>query len=66
LYEETDTIFDLFNQEGYYLYKIKMREINPKIIKKGFIYTYRSNPDTGYFKVEKHKIKNWNQIKKEK
>ena len=63
MHEEIDTFFDLFSQEGYYLYKVKIPEINPQIIKKGFTYTYRSDPNTGYYKVERFKIKNWEQIK---
>jgi hypothetical protein len=61
--EEEDTYFDLFDKKGYYLYRIKIHEINPRIIKKGFIYTYRTDPDSGYYKVERYKIKNWEQIK---
>jgi hypothetical protein len=63
LHKEIDTFFDLFSQEGYYLYKVKIPEINPHIIKMGYIYTLRYNPDTGYYKVERFKIKNWEQIK---
>jgi len=60
---EKDTSFDLFNQEGYYLHKIKIHEIRLEVIKKGFIYTYRTDPDSGYYKVERYRIKNWDQVK---
>jgi hypothetical protein len=63
LHDETDTFFDLFSQEGFYLYRVKIPEINPWIIKKGFIYTFKSDPDSGYYKVERFIIKNWDQIK---
>jgi len=63
LHEEIDNYFDLFNQEGYYLYKIKIHEISPDIIKKGFAYTFKANPDTGYYKIERFRIKNWDKIK---
>ncbi len=60
---EEDTYFDLFNKEGYYLYKVKIHEINPRIIKNGCVYTRRTDPDTGYYKVERYRIKNWDKIK---
>ncbi len=62
--KEEDTYFDFFNKEGYYLYKIKIHEISPKVIKKGCLYTFRQDEDTGYYKIERYKIKNWGQIKK--
>lgn len=62
--KEEDTYFDFFNKEGYYLYKIKIHEISPKVIKKGYLYTYRQDEDTGYYKIERYKIKNWGQVKK--
>jgi len=62
--EEEDTYFDFFNKEGYYLYKIKIPEISPKVIKKGYLYTFRQDEDTGYYKIERYKIKNWGQVNK--
>jgi hypothetical protein len=41
---EEDTYFDCFNKEGYYLYKVKIHEINPRIIKNGCVYTFRTDP----------------------
>lgn len=55
--------YDLFSQEGYYLYKTKIYDIFPNIIKNGFIYTSKSDPDTGYYKVKRYRIKNWDKIK---
>jgi len=63
LKEEIDTYFDVFGIEGYYLYKIKIHEVKLYIIKKGCLYTYRQDEDTGYYKIERYKIKNWGQIK---
>ncbi len=63
--KEEDTYFDFYNKEGYYLYKIKIHKISPKAIKKGYLYTFRQDEDTGYYKIERYKIKNWGQIKKE-
>ena len=61
---EEDTFYDLFNQEGYYLHKVKIHKVNPRVIKNGCIYTSRTDPDTGYYLVERYAIKNWDQIKK--
>jgi hypothetical protein len=63
---EEDTYFDFFNKDGYYLYKVKIHGINPNIIKKGYVYRFQFDPDTGYPRAERYKIKNWDQIKKEK
>lgn len=60
---EEDTSFDCFSKEGYYLYKVKIHKINPRVIKNGCVYTYRTDPDTGYYKVERYRIKNWDQVK---
>ncbi len=60
---EEDTYFDFFNKEGYYLYRVKIREVNPRVIKNGCIYTFRTDPDTDYYKVERYRITNWDQIK---
>lgn len=60
---EEDTYFDCFSKEGYYLYRVKIHEVNPRVIKNGCIYTYRTDPDTGYYKVERYRITNWDQVK---
>ncbi len=60
---EEDTSFDCFSKEGYYLYNVKIHKINPRVIKNGCVYTYRTDPDTGYYKVERYRIKNWDQVK---
>jgi len=64
LHPEDFTYYDFFNKQGYYFYKIKISDITPRVIKKGYIYTYGSDPDTGYYEIERYKIKNWDQIKK--
>lgn len=55
--------YEIFSQEGYYLHKLKIYNIFPNIIKNGFIYTSKSDSDTGYYKVKRYRIKNWDQIK---
>jgi hypothetical protein len=64
LHREDYTYFDFFNRQGYYFYKIKISDVYPRVIKKGCIYTYGSNPDTGYYEIERYRIKNWDQVKK--
>jgi len=64
LHPEDYTYYDFFNKQGYYFYKIKISDITPRVIKKGFIYTYGSDPDTGFYEIERYRIKNWDQIKK--
>jgi len=56
--------YDLFNPKGYYLYKVIMKEARwPKIIKSGCIYATGMDEETGYFKVKRYRIKNWDRIK---
>jgi len=63
LAEKKELNCDLFNRKGYYIYKVKIQAVVPRLIKNGYIYTSFSNPKTGYFKVKRYIIKNWNQIK---
>ena len=54
-------IFDLFNKEGYCLYRVKI-SFMPKIIKNGYVYRIQPDED-GYLFIKRYKIKNWGQIK---
>ena len=54
--------FDVFNQAGYYLYKVKM-PFFPRLIKHGFIYQIAFDQETGYWRVIRYKIKNWDNVK---
>jgi hypothetical protein len=60
--EGTETVFDLFDPEGYYLYKITM-PITPRIIADGYVYSCEDDPSTEFVKVKRYKIKNWEQIR---
>lgn len=62
--DDRNQYFDLFNKEGYYIYKIKI-PLNPNIITKRYVYSAKRDPDTDYIKVIRYKIKNWEQIKEE-
>lgn len=55
--------YDLFDIKGYYLYNIKIKPLLLEVIKKGYIYTYEISKETGYIKVKRYKIKNWEQIR---
>jgi hypothetical protein len=54
--------FDVFCQKGYYIYRTNL-PLFPNIIKNGYIYNIEFNQDTGYSKIKRYKIKNWEQIK---
>jgi hypothetical protein len=60
--EGKGTEFDLFDQEGYYLYKVII-PITPIIIAEGYVYSFEDDPNTDYVKVKRHKIKNRDQLK---
>lgn len=34
-----------------------------RVIKKGFIYTYKTSKESGYIRVKRYKIKNWEMIR---
>ena len=61
--EDRSEVFDLFSEEGYFIYRVEM-PLPPSIIRNGCIYRTESDRDTGYIKVKRYKIKNWEQIKK--
>lgn len=54
--------FDMFNKDGYFLYKVKIPILYP-VIKSGYIYTREYDQESGYSKIKRYKIKNWEQIK---
>jgi hypothetical protein len=56
--------YDLFNKEGYFLYRVKMPHFGfPRIIKNGYIYTHIRDSVTGYIQIKRYKIINWEQIR---
>lgn len=54
---------DVFSKDGIYLYRARLPFI-PEIIMAGSLYEIRKNDETGDIKIIRHKIKNWDQIKK--
>jgi len=59
---EESASFDLFNGEGYYLYKAII-PLHPRFIKNGYLYRVERDEETDYRRIKRYKIKNWNQIK---
>jgi hypothetical protein len=61
--EGKEFLYDLFDIKGHYLYKIKIKPLVLEVIKKGFIYTYEVSKESGYIRVKRYKIKNWEIIR---
>lgn len=59
--KKSEREYDIFNNEGYYLYRAKI-PVYPVIIKKGLIYNIKTE-ETGEVFVRRFRITNWNQIK---
>jgi hypothetical protein len=60
--KERSLEFDFFNNQGYYLYKVRMALL-PRVIKAGYVYRDVWNEEREFFRVKRYKIKNWDQIK---
>jgi len=54
--------FDIFNAEGYYLYRAKI-PFMPEVIRGGHIYDVYTSDETGEVRIKRYRIKNWNLIK---
>ncbi len=54
--------FDLYNKDGYFLHKMQIG-IPPVVIKNGYIYSLSIDRETGYIKIKRYRIKNWERIK---
>jgi hypothetical protein len=61
--EEKGNIYDLFNKEGYYLYRVTMPSIPIHAIRNGRIYSVRFDKDTETFKIIRYKINNYEKLK---
>jgi hypothetical protein len=53
--------YDMYDDEGYYLYKVKI-SVTPRIIMNGYSYKVLRDAGTDYLKLKRYKIKNWDQI----
>ena len=62
-FDRTDGVnFDMFDKDGHFLYRVKIPSLYP-VIKFGCFYTIKIDQETGYAKIKRYKIKNWEQIK---
>jgi len=60
--ESEEREFDVFNKEGYFIYRVKT-PVRPEIINKGFLYDKKEDEETGEVFIRRFRIKNWDQIK---
>jgi len=60
--EEKSEEFDIFNPEGYYLYKTIL-PFTPHIIEAGYIYHVHTDEETGEIKIIRYRVKNWDSFK---
>jgi hypothetical protein len=61
--ESEEQIFDVYNKDGYFIYRIKMVFL-PELVKNGYLYNIEENDETGDVFIKRYKIKNWGKIKK--
>lgn len=61
--KEWTSYFDIFDNNGYCIFKAYTDGISADIIKTGYIYTLDMNSETGSQYIKRYKIKNWDQIK---
>jgi hypothetical protein len=54
--------YDIFSKDGYYLYRAKISPL-PHVIKNGCVYITERDEESGYLKIKRYKIKNWEQIR---
>jgi hypothetical protein len=60
--ESTEVEFDIFSNDGYFLYTTKL-SFTPILIKDGYLYKSTYLEETSEYKVIRYKIKNWEKIK---
>ena len=56
-----DYEFDVFDKEGYFLYRLKFPN-RPEIIGKGFLFDIKEDEETGEVLVRRFRIKNWDKM----
>jgi len=61
--DETKNVeFDIFDREGYYLYRTVL-PFSPEVIKNGYFYDLFTSDETGEVKIIRYKVLNWDRIK---
>ncbi|RLE01671.1 MAG: hypothetical protein DRJ11_09130 [Candidatus Aminicenantes bacterium] len=58
----TSFIYDIFNREVKYLYRLSLA-FKIDLVKKGYIYTVFKNEETGEIKIIRYRVENWPEIK---
>jgi hypothetical protein len=54
--------FDIFNRDGYHLYKASL-PFTPELIRNGCLYDIYASEETGEVKIKRYRVKNWDKIK---
>ena len=54
--------FDIFNQEGYYLYRTQLPFV-PEIIRDGYLYNIHTPEETEVTEIKRYRINNWMSLK---
>lgn len=54
--------FDIFDEHGYYLYRMDL-PFSPEIIHKGNLYDASTSEETGYVRIKRYTVKGWDRIK---
>lgn len=62
--EKKELKYDFFNKEGFYLYRVNIPSIISFFIKNGCVYSTEYDRETGYARIKRYRIKNWDQIRK--
>lgn len=61
--KKKEIYFDLFNPNGYYLYRVKMKDGTvPEMIVNRSVYAIRENQRKGCYEIKRYRIRNWAQI----
>ncbi|MCJ7680229.1 MAG: 6-bladed beta-propeller, partial [Candidatus Aminicenantes bacterium] len=64
LQQDAPVILDIFSRDGFYLYRTSL-PFNPEIIRSGYAYDIFTSQETGDVRINRYRIKNWDQIRKE-
>lgn len=61
--DDTDLYtFDIFNREGYYLYRTQLPFV-PEIIRDGYLYDINRSEETEITQIKRYRIDNWASLK---
>ncbi len=60
--ESKNTDFDIFSEEGKYLYRATLA-FNPELISNGFIYDLRFEEERGKYIITRYIVKNWKEFR---